>query len=68
MNSIYVGVVTVILFCDYWIYFYANYYHTNKSKMKELLQFIIFLPFLLPSIITGLSLLIFFREINLLDP
>ena len=63
MNSIYVGIVTVI--CSVVIGFYfANYYHTSKSKMKEFLQFIIFLPFLLPPIITGLSLLIFFREIN----
>ena len=51
MNSIYVGVVTVI--CSVVIGFYfANYYHTSKSKMKEFLQFIIFLPFLLPPIIT----------------
>ena len=49
MNSIYVGVVTVI--CSVIIGFYfANYYHTSKSKMKELLQFIIFLPFLLPQL------------------
>ena len=37
MNSIYVGVVTVI--CSVIIGFYfANYYHTSKSKIKELLQ------------------------------
>ena len=42
MNSIYVGIVTVI--CSVVIGFYfANYYHTSKSKMKEFLQFIIFL-------------------------
>ena len=64
LNSLYVGGVTVI--CSVAIGFYfANYYHTSKSKMKEVLQFIIFLPFLLPPIITGLSLLIFFREMNL---
>ena len=39
MNSIYVGVVTVI--CSVFIGFYfANYYHTSKSKMNEFLQFI----------------------------
>ena len=64
LNSLYVGGVTVI--CSVIVGFYfANYYHTSRGKMKELLQFIIFLPFLLPPIITGLSLLIFFREINL---
>ena len=64
LNSLYVGGVTVITSVAIG-FFFANYYHTSKGKMKELLQFIIFLPFLLPPIITGLSLLIFFREINL---
>ena len=37
MNSIYVGIVTVI--CSVVIGFYfANYYHTSKGKMKELLE------------------------------
>ena len=64
LNSLYVGSITVV--CSVVIGFYfANYYHTSRGKMKELLQFIIFLPFLLPPIITGLSLLIFFREIGL---
>ena len=64
LNSLYVGSVTVV--CSLVIGFYfANYYHTSRGKMKELLQFIIFLPFLLPPIITGLSLLIFFRELGL---
>ena len=64
LNSLYVGIITVV--CSVVIGFYfANYYHTSRGKMKELLQFIIFLPFLLPPIITGLSLLIFFREIGL---
>ena len=59
LNSLYVGAITVI--CSVVIGFYfANYYHTSRGRMKELLQFIIFLPFLLPPIITGLSLLIFF--------
>ena len=41
----------------------AFYYH-GRSRGREILQFIIFLPFLMPPIITGLSLLIFFREID----
>ena len=32
--------------------------------MRHLLQLIVFLPFLMPPIITGLSLLIFFRELD----
>jgi len=37
-------------------------YHARRSTANELLQLIIFLPFLMPPIITGLSLLIFFRQ------
>ena len=64
LNSLYVGGVTVVTSVAIG-FFFANYYHTSKGRMKEFLQFIIFLPFLLPPIITGLSLLIFFREMNL---
>ncbi|MBK8157929.1 MAG: ABC transporter permease [Rhodospirillaceae bacterium] len=42
----------------------ALYFNSGKSKDRTLLQFIIFLPFLMPPIITGLALLIYFREIN----
>lgn len=42
----------------------AFYYHGNRSPARELLQLVVFLPFLMPPIITGLSLLIFFREID----
>lgn len=42
----------------------ALYFNGGKSKDRTLLQFIIFLPFLMPPIITGLALLIYFREIN----
>lgn len=42
----------------------ALYFHSGKSKDRTLLQFIIFLPFLMPPIITGLALLIYFREID----
>jgi putative spermidine/putrescine transport system permease protein/spermidine/putrescine transport system permease protein len=33
--------------------------------MRHVLQFVVFLPFLMPPIITGLSLLIFFRETDI---
>jgi len=42
----------------------AFYYNSGTSKARSLLQFIVFLPFLMPPIITGLSLLIFLREID----
>ncbi|MER9329978.1 ABC transporter permease [Mesorhizobium sp. M0488] len=42
----------------------ALYYHGRRSG-RSVLQFIIFLPFLMPPIISGLALLIFFREIGL---
>ncbi|BCG74894.1 ABC transporter permease [Mesorhizobium sp. 113-1-2] len=42
----------------------ALYYHGRRSG-RSFLQFIIFLPFLMPPIISGLALLIFFREIGL---
>lgn len=43
----------------------ALYFHSGRSTDRAILQFMIFLPFLMPSIITGLALLIYFREINL---
>lgn len=41
--------------------------HCNggQSRSRALLQFIVFLPFLMPPMITGLSLLIFFREVDI---
>lgn len=42
----------------------AFYYHGGRSRVRELMQFVVFLPFLMPPIITGLSLLVFFREIE----
>jgi ABC-type spermidine/putrescine transport system permease subunit II len=40
----------------------AIHYCGGKSFAREAMQFAIYLPFLMPPIITGLSLLIFFRE------
>jgi len=61
-NTLIVGVAAVVLSlilgCAS-----ALYYHSG-AKGRGALQFVIFLPFLMPPIITGLSLLIFFREID----
>ena len=40
----------------------AIHYCGGKSLGREAMQFTVYLPFLMPPIITGLSLLIFFRE------
>lgn len=42
----------------------ALYYHGRRAG-RSMLQFIIFLPFLMPPIISGLALLIFFREVGI---
>jgi ABC-type spermidine/putrescine transport system permease subunit II len=42
----------------------ALYYVSPNARGRQFLQFVIFLPFLMPPIITGLALLIFFREIE----
>lgn len=42
----------------------ALYVH-GRRRGAALLQFLIFLPFLMPPVISGLALLIFFREVNL---
>jgi putative spermidine/putrescine transport system permease protein len=42
----------------------ALYIHTRPGRAGGVLQFLVFLPFLLPPLIVGLSLLIFFREIG----
>ncbi|MDE1996815.1 MAG: ABC transporter permease, partial [Rhizobiaceae bacterium] len=57
-----VGLCTVVLsvVCGTLL---ALYYH-NRRPGRGVLQFIIFLPFLMPPVISGLALLIFFREID----
>ncbi|MBX6322737.1 MAG: ABC transporter permease subunit, partial [Rhodospirillaceae bacterium] len=42
----------------------ALWYASGRSLARQALQFAVFLPFLMPPIITGLSLLIFFRTID----
>jgi ABC-type spermidine/putrescine transport system permease subunit II len=41
---------------------FALHYCGGKSLGRNIMQFVIFLPFLMPPIMIGLSLLIFFRE------
>jgi putative spermidine/putrescine transport system permease protein/spermidine/putrescine transport system permease protein len=41
------------------------YYASRKNVGRSLLQFLIFVPFVMPPMITGLSLLIFFREVGI---
>jgi putative spermidine/putrescine transport system permease protein/spermidine/putrescine transport system permease protein len=57
-----VGLCTVVLsvVCGTLL---ALYYHSHRAGGGAL-QFIVFLPFLMPPVISGLALLIFFREIN----
>ena len=43
----------------------AIHYCGGKSAAREAMQFAVFLPFLMPPIITGLSLLVFFREADI---
>jgi len=43
----------------------ALHYCGGKSLGREIMQFTVFLPFLMPPIITGLALLIFFRETDI---
>ena len=43
----------------------AYYYATARSRLRVILQFAVFMPFLLPPIITGLSMLVFFREVGI---
>jgi putative spermidine/putrescine transport system permease protein/spermidine/putrescine transport system permease protein len=42
----------------------ALHCNSGRSRGRNFLQFVVFLPFLMPPIITGLALLIFFREID----
>lgn len=61
-TTLIVGISTVILSVGSGTLL-ALYYH-GRRRGRSVLQFIIFLPFLMPPIISGLALLIFFREIN----
>ncbi|MFO1039289.1 MAG: ABC transporter permease [Geminicoccaceae bacterium] len=43
----------------------AFWYNAHPGRPRAVLQAIVFLPFVLPPIVTGLSLLIFFREVGI---
>jgi ABC-type spermidine/putrescine transport system permease subunit II len=62
-NTLLVGASAVILSLTLGTLL-AFHYNAGRSRGREFLQFIVFLPFLMPPIITGLSLLIYFREID----
>ena len=62
-NTILVGVSAVVLSIVIGTLL-AFHYQSGRSRGREIIQFIVFLPFLMPPIITGLSLLIYFREID----
>jgi ABC-type spermidine/putrescine transport system permease subunit II len=44
---------------------FALHYQNSRGRGRELMQLMIFLPFLMPPILTGLSLLIFFRQAHI---
>lgn len=62
-TTLFVGVCTVVLSVVSGTL--LALYHYERGRGRHLLQFIVFLPFLMPPIITGLALLIFFREAGL---
>ena len=61
INTFIVGFATVLCSVVLGTVF-ALYFQYSGSRFRHLHQAIIFTPFLLPPIVTGLSLLIFFRE------
>lgn len=63
-NTIVVGALAVVLSITIALVI-ALFIHSRPRKGAALLQFLVFLPFLLPPLIIGLSLLIFFREIGI---
>ncbi len=64
LNSLLVGAVSISLALILGTAL-AFYYNGARSRFREVLQLVIFLPFLMPPIITGLSLLVFFRETDI---
>jgi ABC-type spermidine/putrescine transport system permease subunit II len=62
-NTFVVGVIAVALALAIGTLL-ALYHNAGRGRSRDLLQLVIYLPFLVPPIVTGLSLLIFFRQIN----
>lgn len=63
-NTMVVGLLAVLLSVVLALVI-AVYLHAKPRRGGGFLQFLVFLPFLLPPLIVGLSLLIFFREIGI---
>jgi putative spermidine/putrescine transport system permease protein/spermidine/putrescine transport system permease protein len=63
-NTLLVGMAAVVLALVLGTIF-AFHHQSRPGRAREVLQVIIFLPFLMPPILTGLSLLIFFRELDI---
>jgi ABC-type spermidine/putrescine transport system permease subunit II len=63
-NTLLVGTAAVALALVFGTLF-AFHYHGARGRAREFLQLMIFLPFLMPPILTGLSLLIFFRQTHI---
>lgn len=63
VNSVLVGfaAVAVALVVGMLLAFYAN---NPRSRGRGILEAIVFLPFVMPPVITGLALLIFFQEVD----
>ncbi len=61
-NSILVGLTSIIVATAFATLAALHVNAQPTSRSARLLEYVIFLPFLLPPIITGLSLLIYFRE------
>lgn len=64
LNTLLVGFSATFLSLLLGILF-AIHYRNGASLGRDMMQFVIFLPFLMPPIIIGLALLIFFREADI---
>jgi ABC-type spermidine/putrescine transport system permease subunit II len=62
-NTFVVGVIAVALSLVVGTLL-ALYHHRGRGRGRDLLQLVIYVPFLVPPVVTGLSLLIFFRQID----
>ena len=62
-NTLAVGAAAVVLSLVVGMVM-ALHYCSGRSAGREIMQFVVFLPFLMPPMVTGLSLLVFFREID----
>lgn len=64
LNTLIVGFCATFLSVVLGILF-AIHYRNGSSLGRDVMQFVIFLPFLMPPIMIGLALLIFFRETDI---